>query len=188
MPDELSLVFLEQITGDVEAVEKALFAVSAIMYKFSPKEQIPLDTTVPELPPSIIIPTDVPIYPTGGLYPGADAIVPPGSIPPGVPGPHISELHNYTDAGTAWPVYSSALPVVPAYGGPSRSEELVVRLLCPSDKLGRVIGRGGSSIKSVREESGARVEVGDPRADSEECVITVTSMEVTPVNITIPSF
>ncbi|XXG74736.1 hypothetical protein AAC387_Pa07g3382 [Persea americana] len=167
-----------QITGDAENVNKALFAVSAIMYKFPPKEEISLDATVPELSPSIIIPADVPIYPTGGLYAGADAMVPPtGSIPPVVPAPHISELHSYTDAGTAWPVYTSALPAVPAYSGPSRSEELVIQLLCPSDRLGRVIGRGGSSIKSVRQESGARVDVGDPRADSEQCVITVTSTE-----------
>lgn len=167
-------------------MKNALFAVSAIMYKFSPKEDISLDTTVPELPPSIIIPSDVPIYSAGGIYPGADAIFPPNkSIPPIVSAPHMPELHKYADAGSEWPVYSSALPVIPGYGDPSRSEELVVRLLCPSDNLGRVIGKGGSSIKSVRQESGARVEVGDPRADSDHCVITITSAEVRPASVTI---
>ncbi|KAJ8642170.1 hypothetical protein MRB53_018864 [Persea americana] len=169
-----------QITGDAKAVKNALFAVSAIMYKFSPKEDICLDTTVPELPPTIIIPSDLPIYTAGGIYPGADAIFPPPkSIPPVVPATHMQELHNYTDAGSEWPMYSSAFPVVPGYGGPSRSEELIVRLLCPSDNLGRVIGRGGSFIKSVRQESGASVEVGDPRADSDHCVISITSTEST---------
>ncbi|RWR90961.1 KH domain-containing protein [Cinnamomum micranthum f. kanehirae] len=65
-----------------------------------------------------------------------------------------------------------------------RSEELIIRLLCPTDNLGRVIGRGGSFIKSVRQESGASVEVGDPRADSDHCVISITSTEVRPDNST----
>ncbi|KAL8268663.1 hypothetical protein R6Q59_002461 [Mikania micrantha] len=43
-----------QITGEPEAVKKALFAVSTIMYKFPPKEDISLQTSVLETPPSII--------------------------------------------------------------------------------------------------------------------------------------
>eukprot|EP00262_Sarcandra_glabra_P021898 TRINITY_DN9443_c0_g1_i1.p1 TRINITY_DN9443_c0_g1~~TRINITY_DN9443_c0_g1_i1.p1 ORF type:complete len:624 (-),score=139.41 TRINITY_DN9443_c0_g1_i1:175-2046(-) len=167
-----------QITGEPEAVKKALYAVSAIMFKFSPKEEISLDTSVPELPPSIIIPSDVPIYPTGSFYPSSDAVIPSRSVPPVVGATsHVPELHGYADSGSAWPAYSSALPVAPVYGGPSRSEELAVRVLCPSDKIGRVIGKGGNSIKSVRQSSGARVEVDDPKDDCDETVITVTSTE-----------
>lgn len=191
-PDEpthsfaMSFDNIVQITGDAQAVKKALYAISAIMYKFSPREEIPLETTVPEpaklspeLPPAIIIPSNLSMYPTG-FYPVADAMLPPPrSIPPGLPTPHMSELHGYTDTESAWPVYSSALPIVPGNGGPVRSEELVVRLLCPADRLGRVIGKAGMSIKNVRQETGARVEVGDPRADSDECVITVASTEST---------
>ncbi|GFY81490.1 RNA-binding KH domain-containing protein [Actinidia rufa] len=106
------------ITGDPEAVREALFAVSAIMYKFTPKEDIPLDTNVPEVPPS--------------------------ATP-------VTELPGYADKGSTWPVYSSSLPVVSGYG------------------------RG--SIKSVRQASGARVEVDDATADRDECIITITSTE-----------
>ncbi|XP_010275880.1 PREDICTED: KH domain-containing protein At4g18375 [Nelumbo nucifera] len=168
------------ITGDAEAVKKALYAVSSIMYKFSPKEVIPLEATVPEAPPSIIIPSDIPIYPAGGFYPSTDPLIPPSrSIPPVIGAtPHMPDLHGYMDTGSAWPVYSSSsLPVVSGYGGSSRSEELVIRLLCPFDKIGRVIGKGGSSIKSVRQASGARVEVDDTKGDRDECLITVTSTE-----------
>ncbi|KAA8519470.1 hypothetical protein F0562_013726 [Nyssa sinensis] len=165
------------ITGDSEAVKKALFAVSAIMYKFTPKEDIPLDTTIPEAPPSIIIPSDVPIYPAGGLYPSVDPIVPSRSGPSVLGATHVPELSGYADTGSTWPVYSSALPVVSAYGGASRTEELIIKVLCPFDKIGRVIGKGGSSIKSVRQASGARVEVDDTKADRVECIITVTSTE-----------
>lgn len=160
-------------------MKKSLFAVSAIMYKFTPREEIPLNTAVPEAPPSIIIPSDVPIYPAGGFYPTADPIVSGRSVPPVLATTHVPELQGYSDVGSSWPVYSSNLPVVSGYGQ-SRSEELIIRVLCPFDKIGRVIGKGGSSIKSVRQASGAHVEVDDTKADRDECLITVTSTEVCP--------
>lgn len=144
------------------------------MYKFAPKEEIPLDTNVPEALPNIIIPSDVPIFPPGGLYPGLD----PRSVPSMLGAAGIPELPGYSDTGSAWPVYSSALPVVSGYGGTSRSGELVVRILCPSNTIGRVIGKGGSSIKNVRQASGACVDVDDTKANRGECIITVTSTEV----------
>ncbi|KAJ6770074.1 KH DOMAIN CONTAINING RNA BINDING PROTEIN [Salix purpurea] len=166
------------ITGESEAVKKALFAVSAIMYKFNPKEEISLEATVPEPPPSIIIPSDVPIYQSGGFYPNADPIVSSRSVPPILGATHIPEFQGYGDMGSSWPVYSSTLPVVPSFGNVSRYEELIIRVLCPFDKIGRVIGKGGSTIKSIRQASGARIEVDDTRADRDECIITVTATEV----------
>ncbi|KAK1304767.1 KH domain-containing protein [Acorus calamus] len=168
-----------QITGDSEAVKRALFAVSAIMYKFSPKEEISLDASAADLPPSIIIPSDVPIYPATGFYPSTEAIIPPPRSVPSVMSttPHVSELHGYTDSGSAWPVYTSALPMVSGFGGSSPSEELIVRVLCPSDKIGRVIGKGGSSIKNVRQASGACIDVDDKKSESEECIITISATE-----------
>uniref|UniRef100_A0A2P2J694 K Homology domain-containing protein n=1 Tax=Rhizophora mucronata TaxID=61149 RepID=A0A2P2J694_RHIMU len=166
-----------QITGEPEAVKKALFAVSAIMYKFNPKEEIPLETTVPEIPPSIIIPSDVPIYPSGSLYPNADPIVPSRSVPPILSATHVPELQGYGDAGSSWPVYSSTIPVLSNFGSASQSEELIIRVLCPFDKIGRVIGKGGGVIKNIRQESGARIDVDDTKADHDECVITVTGTE-----------
>lgn len=165
------------ITGESESVKKALFAVSAIMYKFNPKEEVPLETTVPDAPPSIIIPSDVSIYQPGGLYSNSDTIVPSRSVPPLLGSTHVPELQGYGDTGSSWPVYSSTLPVVPSFGSASRSEELIIRVLCPFDKIGRVIGKGGSTIKSIRQASGARVEVDDTKADRVECIITVIATE-----------
>ncbi|PIN10696.1 PolyC-binding proteins alphaCP-1 [Handroanthus impetiginosus] len=165
------------ISGESEAVKKALFAISAIMYKFAPKENIPLDTSIPEAPPSIIIPSDVPIYPAGGLYPSVDPVNPSRSVPSVLGPSHAPDIRGYADGGSTWPVYSSALPVVSGYGGMSRSEELTIKVLCPSNKIGRVIGKGGGSIKSIRQETGARVEVDDPKTRYNECVITVISTE-----------
>lgn len=170
-----------QITGDAEAVKRALFAVSAIMYKISPKEEISLDVTVPELPSNIIIPSDMPIYPAGSFYPSADALMSSHSSLPPVIGATAQPpvLHGYTDTSGAWPMYPSAVPVVSGYAASSRSGELVVRVLCPRGAIGRVIGKGGSSIKSVRQASGASVEVDDAKGETKECVITVTSTEST---------
>lgn len=152
------------------------------MYKFSPREEIPLETTVAEAPPaqSIIIPSDVPIYPPGGLYPNPDPILPSRSVPPILGAAHVSDLQGFGDTGSTWPVYSSALPLVSGFSGASRSEELIVRILCPFDKIGRVIGRAGSTIKSIRQASGARIDVDDTKADRDDCIITVIATEVCP--------
>lgn len=148
------------------------------MYKFPPREEIPLDTNVNEHPPSIIIPSDVSLYSAGGLYQSADPILPPRSIPPMLGAQHVQDLHDYPDTGNSWPMYSSSLPVVSGISSLPPSEELVVRVLCPLDNIGRVIGKGGGTIKSIRQACGARVEVDDSKRDCDECVITIASLEV----------
>lgn len=167
-----------QINGEQDGVKRALVAISSIMYKFSPKEQISLETSVTEAPPSIIIPSDVPMYPPGGIYSSTDTILPPRSLPPIFGSGHLQDLQGYADAGNPWSLYPSALSVVPGYGSASRAEELIMRVLCPFDKIGRVIGRGGGTIKSIRQASGARVDVDDTKEDRDECIITVISAEV----------
>lgn len=87
------------ITGDQEAVKRALFSISSIMYKFSPREEVSLETTVPDVHPSIIIPSDVPIYPPGGLYPTSDGIIPSRQLPPILGATHMPDLRGYVDAG-----------------------------------------------------------------------------------------
>lgn len=156
-------------------MKKALFAVSAIMYKFSPKEQIPLDATVQEAPASIIIPSDLSIYPQTGLYQNQDPLFQHGANVPSFIGTLPQGYGEFS---------SSALPVVHhggAFGGgSSRQEELVVKVLCSSSNIGRVIGKGGSTIKGIRQASGSHIEVDDSRARAnhdEDCVIIVTSKE-----------
>lgn len=128
------------ITGEPEAVKRSLVAVSTIMYKFSPKEDIPLDTSLVETPHSISIPSEVPIYPPGGLYPASDPIIQPRSLPQIIGATTVQDLHGFADTGNAWSLYSSSLPVVSSLGA-SQSEELIIRMLCPSGKIGHVIGK-----------------------------------------------
>ncbi|KAK4781993.1 hypothetical protein SAY86_016095 [Trapa natans] len=166
------------ITGKPESVRKSLFAVSAIMYKFSPKEDIPLSTNVLENTTSIIIPPDVPIYHTPtGLYPGAsDTHLFSSGAVPGILS-SLPELQGYGHAGNPWPAYSSSLPVVSSQGASSQSEELILRVLCPFDKIGRVIGKGGSTIKNIRQDTGARIDVNDDNNGGDDCIIRVAAKE-----------
>lgn len=58
------------------------------------------------------------------------------------------------------------------------THELIFRLLCPSDKIGSVIGKGGSIIHNLRKETGARIKIADAVPGSNERVIIVSADEV----------
>lgn len=138
------------------------------MCKFLPKEEIPLEASGPQdLPPSIIIPSDVPVYPSGGFFQPTD------TARQGLT-PHVAELPHFAD--TASGMYAPPVPVatIPS----ARSEELVVRVLCPRNKIGRVIGKGGSTVKNIRQNTGARIDVDDNYKDVDASLITVISTEV----------
>ena len=60
----------------------------------------------------------------------------------------------------------------------SVENELVFRLLCPSDKIGSVIGKGGSIIYNLRKETGARIKIANAVPGSDERVIIVSAFEV----------
>lgn len=61
----------------------------------------------------------------------------------------------------------------------SVAREFSLRLVCPTENLGAVIGKGGSIIKQIRQESGAFIVVDSSGADEDDCIISVSSMEVT---------
>ncbi|KAG8085607.1 hypothetical protein GUJ93_ZPchr0010g10562 [Zizania palustris] len=138
-----------KITGDARAVRTALFAVSTIIYN--------------------------------SFYSHSDAAISSGHPSLSILGstPHVSELTVSADAHSRPPIYQSVLPVIPTYNTQKCSGDLVLRVLCPADKIGLVIGKGGMTIKSIRKESGARIDVDDSKNDREESIITITSTEVT---------
>jgi poly(rC)-binding protein 2/3/4 len=177
--------YFYQITGDARAVKKALFAVSTIIYKCPSKENIPLETSIQELPPTIILPSELPVYPASNLYPVSDAAMPSGHPSLAIlgatrHGSHAPEFTVSADAHGRLPIYQSMVPAIPTYNTPKCSGELLLRVVCPGDKIGLVIGKGGVTIKSIRKESGARVDVDDAKNDREESIITIESTEVGP--------
>ena len=54
-------------------------------------------------------------------------------------------------------------------------DDTTYRILCSSVKIGTVIGRGGSIIKSLRRETNARIKVLDPIPGAEERVVLIWS-------------
>ncbi|KAF8079644.1 hypothetical protein N665_1011s0001, partial [Sinapis alba] len=154
------------ISGEPESVKKALFAVSATMYKTNPREHIPLDsTTVQETPTSVMIPSDLSSYVYPSLHHGA-----------GVPSfVNASDLRGYAET-TANSMHVTS-PLSHGFGGSSVSKELVLKVLCPVSSIGRVIGKEGSTINGMREASGSRIEVNKAKHGDDECVILVTATE-----------
>ncbi|KAG6659792.1 hypothetical protein CIPAW_03G061000 [Carya illinoinensis] len=59
--------------------------------------------------------------------------------------------------------------------GNSQPVDTVYRILCPSRKIGGVIGKGGSIVKALREETQAKITVADSVPGSDERVIIIYS-------------
>lgn len=66
-----------------------------------------------------------------------------------------------------------ALPLVAA----SLPDDAVFRILCPAPKIGSVIGKGGSIIKNLRQESGAKIKIADAIPGVDERVIIISSTD-----------
>lgn len=56
-------------------------------------------------------------------------------------------------------------------------EDTVFRILCPGSKIGSVIGKGGSIIKSLRQETRAKIKIVDAVPGVDERVIIISCSE-----------
>ncbi|KAF5787874.1 putative K domain-containing protein [Helianthus annuus] len=56
-------------------------------------------------------------------------------------------------------------------------EEIVFRLLCHADKVGSLIGKGGSIRRALQTETGASIKIADPSPDSDERVVVISARE-----------
>ncbi|CAK7323730.1 unnamed protein product [Dovyalis caffra] len=53
---------------------------------------------------------------------------------------------------------------------PNFEEEVVFRLLCQADKVGSLIGKGGSVVRALQNETGASIKIAEGVSDSDERV------------------
>lgn len=53
-------------------------------------------------------------------------------------------------------------------------DALTFRLLCPDEKVGGIIGKGGSIIKALQHETGCQIKVLDGAGDSEDRIIVIS--------------
>lgn len=153
-----------QIEGEVHGVKKALVAVSGRLQECPPADKIPdksrttggrtLDSlslqTLPDF--HVDLPQRSPAFPA----------MPSGAVSYG--------------AG----VHPLAVEVdrTPTIEAKALQQEVSYRILCSNDRVGGVIGRGGSIVKALQNESGASISVGPTVAECDERLITITASEV----------
>lgn len=66
--------------------------------------------------------------------------------------------------------------------GPSHrlfvEEEVVFKMLCQHDKVGSLIGKGGSMVRALQNETGASIQIVDAGSDTDERVVVISALEV----------
>ncbi|XP_010520963.1 PREDICTED: KH domain-containing protein At4g18375 [Tarenaya hassleriana] len=80
-----------------------------------------------------------------------------------------SRQSNYATETPSLPIGENAQPFY--------NEELVFRILCPVDKVVRVVGESQGIIDLLQNEIGVDIRVSDPIAGSDEQIITISSYE-----------
>lgn len=163
---------LVQISGDPVVVLRALYEVSARIYESPLRDR-------PHGPPPNMPPPSLP--PRGQMYPQSNMLPP---------------MYGSGHAGGAGPGYGGIEPAAPwsqgshsfapfAQPGVSpmdrpesgKEEDFSIRILCPNDRTGMVIGKGGTAIRHLREVTGARIKVEDSVPDADERVIAISATE-----------
>ncbi|KAJ7550304.1 hypothetical protein O6H91_07G094100 [Diphasiastrum complanatum] len=168
---------LVQISGDWKVVRKALHAVGSKLYENPPKDRPNRGTLAANR-------SSGGLFSAGTFFPEGNSLVSSGITGSFGLAPQLSSFGSVT-TGTAgnWPYGSSEFNVVPGLSGSYESqkdvpeEEFVIRILCPDDKIGSIIGRGGNLIRQMREGTRAKIKIEDAVPDSDERVISISSFE-----------
>ncbi|KAK8476065.1 hypothetical protein V6N13_001606 [Hibiscus sabdariffa] len=145
---------LVQITGEFDAVRKALQSVSQQLIENPPRDQ-------DSFPLNITGQSSQSFGPRPEVHPPPNHSLSSQGAPFAA-GPRDVEFH-------------SPLPShIPGRMMPS-PEMLTFRLLCYDDKVGAVIGKGGSIIKSLKQETGCDIRVVEAIPDCDDRIIIVSS-------------
>ncbi|KAL6953525.1 hypothetical protein U1Q18_016458 [Sarracenia purpurea var. burkii] len=144
---------LLQITGGVDAVRRALQSVSQQLLENPPRDQESFSAN----------PSGPSAHSFGNHLSRSEAYPPPNYPFPaqGAPfaaGPLISRIN---ETG------------IPVRMNPSQ-DILSFRLLCHEEKVGGVIGKGGTIVKALQHETGCEIKVLDGVSDSEERIIVIS--------------
>ncbi|XP_026454250.1 KH domain-containing protein HEN4-like isoform X2 [Papaver somniferum] len=141
---------LIQITGNYSAVRKALLAVSSCLqdnFRTDAAASTPNKTPASVLRGSGVPGGQVDQFPSRGYPPGTHSRGFSGSE--GMGGSHR---------------------MVP-------EEDIVFRMLCHLDKVGSLIGKGGSIIRALQSDTGASIKIAEAEPDSDERVVLISARE-----------
>jgi hypothetical protein len=139
---------LLQVSGDASVVKKALLSISSRLQDNPPRDR----------PQSFASPA--PAFVPVSDYLPRDSYRSEGDG-------HLLGLGPEHLERDGWAIRGANLPLDRPddrrrkEGRDSGENELVFRLLCPSDKIGSVIGKGGSIIYNLRKETGARIKIAN---------------------------
>lgn len=144
-----------QISGDASVVHKALYQVASRLHDNPSRTQHLLSSSAS-------------LYPSGNSVLGASAGAPIMGLTQLV-GPY----GGYKGESGDWPrsIYS-------APRNESSSKEFSLRLVCPTANIGGVIGKGGTIINQIRQDSQASIKVDSSASEGDDCVILIIAKEV----------
>ncbi|KAI3452288.1 hypothetical protein Pfo_008953 [Paulownia fortunei] len=146
---------LVQISGDASVVKKALYQIASRLHDNPSRSQHML-SSVPN------------VYSSGSSVLGATAGAPIMGLTPLV-GPY----GGYKGESADWPRSLYSAP-----RNEASSKEFSLRLVCPTANIGGVIGKGGTIINQIRQDSGAVIKVDSSVAEGDDCVISISAKEI----------
>ncbi|WOL02206.1 KH domain-containing protein HEN4 [Canna indica] len=150
-----------QITGTVDSVKKALHLVAQQLLDNPPRERDSFPPAGSSGPSS---------------YPRPEGLPPP-NYPFPLQGPFLNRSHDFADfhpnIGPPFPKFHESGPPVQPQIAP---EPITYRLLCSNDRVGSVIGKGGSIVKALQNETGCEVKVIETTPESEDRIIVISGL------------
>ncbi|KAH8484148.1 hypothetical protein H0E87_028539 [Populus deltoides] len=169
-----------EIEGDVSAVKKGLVAVSRCLQDCQPVDKTRVTNSKPAEAVSRVSLSDVRVE----IHPRHSAVLPTiaqnslvlPTIPQhslGLPTIPKSSI-NYASRVHPLSLESDRV-VTPDTNIPQK--QVVFRILCTTDRIGGVIGKGGNIVRALQNETGAAISVGPTVAECDERLITVTASE-----------
>lgn len=150
----ISYVF--QISGEPLIVKKALYQIASRLHDNPSRSQHLLTSSM------------------SGVYSSGGSLVAPTHGAPlmGL-APLVGPYAGYKGDSGNW---SRSL-----YSAPREdlsSKEFSLRLICPTENIGGVIGKGGAIINQIRQETKAAIKVDSTAPEGDDCLINISSKEV----------
>ncbi|KAM1130432.1 hypothetical protein ACFX1X_045602 [Malus domestica] len=145
---------LVQISGEAPLVKKALFQIASRLHDNPSRSQHLLTSSVP-------------------MYSGGSLMGPSG----GPPLMGIAPMMGPYGEGYKGDVGDWSRSLYSAPRDEASSKEFSIRLVCPTANIGGVIGKGGTIINQIRQDSGAVIKVDSSATEGDDCLITVSAKE-----------
>ena len=154
-----------QITGEIDSVRKGLNAVSELLLAHPPKE------------------TDAVagVHSSGSssrsLFNQSDG------LPSGMQSNFHIPLQGPSQANGPFDIVDLQPPI---HGHASVPIEfLSFRMLCPQDKVGSIIGKGGNIVKTIQKDTGCEIKVLDTVPKTDDRIISISGPAVTTFTISL---